>query len=82
MEILTLITDEAAGAAITRRLSFLALAAFSFGRSGHLEKDVSDVEQMVYEESTLQTWDSALWETAKLVTVGALDGPFLCALAH
>ena len=74
MDVLALVAEEAAGAAVARRLSLLALVTFSFGRGAHLPEDVSDVEQVVHEEGSLQARDSALGQTARLAAVGALDG--------
>ena len=74
VEILALVAEEAAGAAVARWLSFLAHVAFAFGRGAHLPENVSDVEQVVHEEGSLQAWDSALGQTARLAAVGALDG--------
>ena len=68
--------------AVARRLSFLTFVAFGFGRGAHLAEDVSDVEQVVHEEGSLQPRDSALGETAGLTAVGALDGQALRALAR
>ena len=82
MEILALVADEAAGEAVASRLSFLVLVAFGFGRSVHLADDVSDGEQVVHEEGSLQARDFVLWETAGLAAVGALDGQVLHALAR
>ena len=79
--VLALVAEEAAVAAVARWLSFFALVAFSYGRGAHLPEDVSDVEQAVHEESSLQARDFALGQTARLAVVGALDGQALRALA-
>ena len=82
MYFLAFFADEAAGATVARRLSFLTFVAFDFGRGAHFAEDVSDVEQVVHEEGSLQARDSALGETAGLAAVGALDGQALRALAR
>ena len=73
VDVLALVAEEAAGAAVARRLSFLALVAFAFGRGAHLSENVSDVEQVVHEEGSLQARYSALGQMARLAAVGTLD---------
>ena len=80
MKILAHVAEEAAGLAVGGRLSCLTFVAFGIGQATHLPEYVSDVEQVVHEESSLQPRDSALGETAGLAAGGALDGQALTAL--